>query len=262
MSGLFSLQGKKAVVTGGGRGLGEMMATGLVEAGAEVWISSRKQEDLDAVAERLGPNCHTFAADLSGEDGAIALAEAYGAENDHLDILVNNAGASWGAPIEEFPVEHGFDRVMNVNVKGVFAVTQKFLPLLRVNATAEDPSRIVNIGSVEGMEIPMLPAWSYGASKAAVHQLTRHLARELAPQDITVNAIAPGMFPSKMTAFLGDEGYEELGKVTPRKRVGTPEDIQGTLIYLCSRAGAYATGVVLPLDGGLATLGGGHVPGM
>jgi NAD(P)-dependent dehydrogenase (short-subunit alcohol dehydrogenase family) len=256
MAGLFDLTGKVAVVTGGGRGLGEMMASGLIDAGCIVWISSRKIDDLQTVADRLGERCIPFAADLSGEAGARALAEAVGAKHQHVDILVNNAGASWGAPLDEFPAEIGFDKVMNINVKGVFATTQAFLPLLRVNATAEDPARIVNIGSVEGMEIPMLPAWSYSASKAAVHQMTRHLAKELAPQDITVNAIAPGMFPSKMTSFLGDEGYEEIASSTPRKRIGTPQDIQGTLIYLCSRAGAYATGVILPLDGGLATLAG------
>lgn len=257
MSSLFDVSGKIAVVTGGGRGLGEMMATGLVEAGCTVWICSRKIEDLEAVAATLGERCIPFAADLSGEAGARALAAAVAERHDHVDILVNNAGASWGGPIDDFPAEHGFDRVMNVNVKGVFATTQAFLPLLRANATAEDPARIINIGSVEGMTVPMLPAWSYSASKAAVHQLTRHLAKALAPEDITVNAIAPGMFPSKMTAFLGDEGYDTIAASTPRKRIGTPQDIQGTLIYLCSRAGAFATGVVLPIDGGLATLASG-----
>lgn len=254
MTDLFSLEGKTAIVTGGGRGIGEMLATGLVEAGVTVWISSRKQGDLDEVAKRLGDRCIPFAADLSDPEGCTALAEAFAAQHDRLDILVNNAGAAWGAPFEDYPAE-AFDRVMNVNVKGIFVLTQALLPQLRAAATSEDPARVVNIGSIDGIHVPFLPNYAYSASKAAVHQLTRHTAKELASDHITVNAIAPGFFPTRMTAFAGDEGMDAIAAVTPLERVGTPEDIVGLLTFMCSRAGAFMTGAIVPLDGGLATVG-------
>ncbi len=254
MTDLFSLDGKTAIVTGGGRGIGEMIARGLHAAGCTVWISSRKMDDLQAVADDLGDRCTPFAADLSGPEGVQSLAEAFRGEHAALDILVNNAGAAWGAPIEDYPAE-AFDRVMDINVKGIFLLTQAMLPELRASATAEDPARVVNIGSIDGIHVPFLPNYAYSASKAAVHQISRHTAKAVASDDITVNVIAPGFFPSKMTSFAGDEGMAAIAAMTPRKRTGTPEDIVGLVTFLCSRAGAFVTGAVIPLDGGLATIG-------
>ncbi len=251
---LFDLSGKVAVVTGGGRGMGEMLTRGLHAAGMELVIASRKVDDLRSVAEDLGDRVHVVQADLSGQEGVDALSAEVAARHDAVHLLVNNAGAAWGAPFEEYPAE-AFDRVMDVNVKGVFLLTQALLPQLQAAATPEDPARVVNIGSIDGIHVPFLPNYAYSASKAAVHQITRHSAKALAEHDITVNAIAPGFFPSRMTAFAGDEGMAAIAKMTPRRRVGTPEDIVGLVTFLASRAGAFMTGAIVPLDGGLATIG-------
>ena len=251
MSGLFSLQGKRALVTGGSRGIGLEIARGFVAAGVEVTIASRKADAVAASAEELG--CRGVPADLSTPDGCRALAAAI---EGPLDVLVNNAGATWGAPIEEFP-DAGWDKVLDTNVKGVFQLTVALLPRLREAAAATDPARVVNIGSVEGILVPKAENYSYSASKAAVHMLTRHLARRLAAERITVNAIAPGPFRSKMTAFLldSDEGLASVASAVPLGRIGTPEDLVGATTFLCSRAGAYLTGAVIPLDGGVTCSG-------
>lgn len=258
---LFSVKGRTVLVTGGSRGIGEMIAAGFLANGATVFISSRKAEVCDATAERLsaeyGGDCVSLPADLSGLQGVDALASVLAERTDHLDVLVNNAGVSWGAPIDEFP-EIGWDKVFDTNVKGVFFLTQRLLPLLEARATAEDPSRVVNIGSVDGIRTPSFDTVSYGPSKAAVHALTRQLASKLVRRNILVNAIAPGPFPTWMLSTgVGTGGdvegtdWDAVGRMTPRGRVGSPEDICGLTIFLCSRAGAYTVGEVITCDGGI-----------
>jgi NAD(P)-dependent dehydrogenase (short-subunit alcohol dehydrogenase family) len=266
---LFSVRGRTAVVTGGSRGIGFMIAKGLVEAGADVVISARKAEaclaaaaELNELAERahagtdLTPGrCEAVPADLSTDEGTQLLAGAVRERFDELNLLVNNAGVSWGAPVEEFP-EIGWDKVLNTNVRGVFTLTVALLPELRKAVRPGDPARVVNIGSIDGLRAPGMENYSYSASKAAVHMLTRHLAKRLADDRITVNAIAPGPFPSKMTAFfLGTpEQQKAVGQAVPLGRVGVGDDIAGTTIFLASRAGAFLTGTVIPLDGGITGL--------
>jgi len=250
---LFSVRGKTAVVTGGSRGIGLMIARGLVEAGAEVVISSRKADQLEAAAEELAElgSCTAVQADLSSQEGAVALGTAVRERFDKLDVLVNNAGASWGEPIDSYP-DKAWDRVLDTNVRGVFQLTVATLDLLRAAASAEDPARVINIGSVDGMRPPMMESYAYSASKAAVHQLTRHLAKRLAAERITVNAIAPGPFPSKMMAFVLDDpdARAVVEQQIPLGRIGQPDDVVGLTTFLASRAGAYLTGTVIPLDGG------------
>lgn len=254
MAELFSIQGKSALVTGGSRGIGLMIARGFVEAGAKVYISSRKAEVCDRVADELSlvGECISLPADLGSMDGVESLAGALHERCSKLDILVNNAGAAWGAPMEEFP-ESGWDKVMNLNVKGVFFLTVRLLDLLRAAARDEDPSRVINIGSVDGLRVPLLQNYAYSASKAAVHMLTRHMAHHLVNDKITVNAIAPGPFPSQMTKFMFEMGDEVVASSVPLGRVGRPDDVAGTAIYLASRAGSYLTGTVIPVGGGVAT---------
>jgi NAD(P)-dependent dehydrogenase (short-subunit alcohol dehydrogenase family) len=254
MSDLFSIAGKTALVTGGSRGIGLMIARGYVEAGARVYISSRKADVLDEVAAELSKvgECHAIAADLSSEAECRRLAEAIAARESTLDILVNNAGATWGAPLEQFD-EAAWERALALNVKGVFHLTKFLLPLLEEAGTADDPARVINIGSIDGIRVPLMENYSYSASKAAVHMLTRHLAKRLAPE-ITVNAIAPGPFESKMMAATLEAFGEQIAAGTPLKRIGRPDDMAGAAIYLASRAGAYLTGAVIPVDGGIASL--------
>jgi NAD(P)-dependent dehydrogenase (short-subunit alcohol dehydrogenase family) len=254
ISDLFSIEGKTAVVTGGSRGIGLMIAQGYVEAGARVYISSRKKEVCDEVAAELSKagECFSAPADLSSEDGAIQLAAQVSQNEDKVHILVNNAGAAWGAPIPEYP-DAGFDKVMNLNVKGIFHCTKHFLPLLEAAGTEEDPARVINIGSIDGIRVPMLENYAYSASKAGVHMLSRHLAHHLVDKHITVNAIAPGPFPSKMTKFMFDMGEDLVASQVPLKRAGRPDDMAGAAIYLASRAGSYLTGAIIPVDGGSAT---------
>ncbi|HUD16334.1 MAG TPA: SDR family oxidoreductase [Acidimicrobiales bacterium] len=255
MTDLFSIAGKTALVTGGGRGIGRMIAGGFVEAGARTYISSRNAEVCDAVAVELSAvgECVSVPADLSTESGCRELAAEMARRQDSLHVLVNNAGNTWGAPLEEFD-DAAWDRVLSLNVKGVFHTTKFMLPLLEAAATDDDPARVVNIGSIDAIHVPVLETYSYSASKAAVHQLTRHLARKLAPR-ITVNAIAPGPFQSKMMAATLDAFGEQIAAGAPMKRIGRPDDMAGAAIYLASRAGAYLTGVILPVDGGIATVG-------
>ena len=263
---LFSIEGKTALVTGGSRGIGEMITAGLLASGVKVYITSRKAEVCDATAERLsaeyGSECISIPADISNLDGIHTLVNELESREPKLDIVIHNAGVAWGAPIDEFP-EAGWDRVMDVNVKAVFFLTQQLLPLLRKSGNAEDPARVVTIGSVDGIKAPEFQSYSYGASKAAVHQLTKHLASHLTGENILFNAIAPGAFPTWMLStgvgFGGkiegdDVDWEEVGKRCPRNRVGTPEDIAGLTIFLCSRAGAYIVGQTIVCDGGMITM--------
>ena len=258
---LFSVSGKIVLVTGGSRGIGEMIAAGFLANGAKVYISSRKADACDATAARLmetyGGECIPLPADLSGLEGAQALAAALGERESQLDVLINNAGQAWGAPFEEFP-EKGWDRVMSVNVKGPFFVIQQLKPLLDAAATADDPARIINVGSIDGLRPPRLQTYSYSPSKAAIHAMTRQLASEFAPQHIIVNAIAPGPFPTWMLSTgVGGGGdventdWDSLARTNPRGRVGTPEDIAGLAIFLASRAGAFTVGEIITCDGGV-----------
>ncbi len=255
---LFDLSGKTALVTGGTRGIGEMIATGFVKAGVKVYITSRKADACTAMQEKLSEfgECIAQPSDLSTHEGVSAFADWLSEREDKIDILVNNAGAAWAEPIEEFS-EKGWDRVMDLNVKSIFFMTQKLLPQLRAGAAASGRGRVINIGSIEGFTMPMAPGnFAYPASKAAVHHLTRSLARELAPDRITVNAISPGPFESKMTAYaLGtDEGKEMVAGAIPLGRIGTAEDMIGLSTFLASAASDYMTGVSIPLDGGYVNL--------
>jgi NAD(P)-dependent dehydrogenase (short-subunit alcohol dehydrogenase family) len=254
MADLFDVSGKTALVTGGSRGIGLMIATGLLQAGARVIVSSRKAGDLQAAAQELAElgDCEAVPADVSTPEGAAELARETHARFPELDILVNNAGAGWGAPLEEFPAG-GWDKVSHTNVEGVFHLTVALLPALRDAADAAEPARVINIGSIDGLRTPALENYSYSASKAAVHMLTRHLAKRLASDHITVNAIAPGPFESKMTAFMFDtpENREIVEQTVPLGRTGRPDDVAGLTLFLSSRAGSYLTGAVIPLDGGI-----------
>jgi NAD(P)-dependent dehydrogenase (short-subunit alcohol dehydrogenase family) len=251
----FRLDGKVAVVTGGGRGIGVMIARGLLTAGATVYLCSRKAAELDAAEQTLsalGP-VSSITADLSSGNGIEILRSQLSDREPAIHALFNNAGASWGAAFADFP-ESGFDKVFSVNVKGVFLLTQALLPLLIAGATVDDPARVVNTGSVDGLRAPLsgMNNFSYSASKAAVHMLTRHLAGELAPR-VLANAIAPGLFEPKMTATLLTAGADAIGAQLPLGRIGRPDDIAGIAIFLASPASAYITGAVIPVDGGLST---------
>lgn len=253
---LFSLKGKRALVTGGASGIGHMAATALVHAGAHVMIASRRGEECEATAEELNAldaagSAEGFAGDVGTEEGVNALAKAVGERGDKLHILFNNAGVSWGERLESFPYS-AWARVMNVNVTGLFHLTRQLLPQLQAAATDADPARIINLGSVMGSQPVAEGAYSYTASKAAVHHLTRTLADEFTEKRITVNAFAPGPFQSRMTAFAtgSDEKAAKVGARVPLGRIGQPDDIAGATLYLCSRAGAYVTGAILPIDGG------------
>jgi NAD(P)-dependent dehydrogenase (short-subunit alcohol dehydrogenase family) len=260
MNELFDVAGKTALVTGGSRGIGLMIARGLLQAGARVIVSSRKAEELEASAQQLSElgDCHAIPADISTQKGTQQLAAAAQARFPQLDILINNAGATWGAPLEDFPAS-GWEKVLHTNVEGVFHLTIALLPQLRAAADEEDPARVINIGSIDGLRTPAVENYSYGASKAAVHMLTRHLARRLASENITVNAIAPGPFESRMMAWALDdpEMRAAIEQNVPLGRIGRPDDVAGLTIFLCSRAGAYVTGNVIPLDGGITGCGSG-----
>jgi NAD(P)-dependent dehydrogenase (short-subunit alcohol dehydrogenase family) len=251
---LFSIAGKTALVTGGTRGIGKMIAEGFVEAGASVIISSRKPEACAETAAELSAkgSCIGIPANLSTEAGCRTLADEMASRLDRLDVLVNNAGATWGTPLADYD-DVAFEKVLALNVKGVFHLTKFLVPLLQAAGTTDEPARVINIGSIDGLAVPLLETYAYSASKAAVHHLTRHLAKRLAPA-ITVNAIAPGPFQSKMMAATLDAFGEQIAANAPLKRIGRPDDMAGAAIYLSSRAGAYLTGVVLPVDGGIATV--------
>jgi NAD(P)-dependent dehydrogenase (short-subunit alcohol dehydrogenase family) len=251
---LFSIQGKVALVTGGSRGIGLMIARGFVEAGAKVYISSRKADACDEAAAELSKAgaCISIPVDVGTEKGCRRLADELAKREEKLHILVNNAGATWGAPMEEYP-DDAFDKVMNLNVKGVFHLTRFLVPLLARAATQDDPARVINIGSVDGLQVPALETYAYSSSKAAVHHLTRVLAHRLAAQRIAVNAIAPGPFESKMMAETLRRAGPAMAASNPLGRIGRPDDMAGTAIFLSSRAGSYLTGTVIPVDGGIST---------
>ena len=254
MSDLFSIEGKSALVTGGSRGIGLMIARGYVEAGARVYISSRKAEVCDEVAAELSQTgtCVSLPADLSRDGECERLAAEVASREDRLHILVNNAGATWGAPLADFPAD-AWDKVMNLNVKAPFLLTRALVPLLEAAGTADDPARVINIGSIDAIQVPIMETYAYSSSKAAVHQLTRHLARQLGRQNITVNAVAPGPFESKMMAATLRDFGDSIARSSPLGRIGRDDDMAGVAIYLASRAGAYVTGAVIPVDGGIAT---------
>ncbi len=253
---LFGVAGRKVVVTGGSRGIGEMIAEGFVDAGAEVIITSRKESELMATAERLAVKgtCIGIQGDLSNPEGVSAFADAVKATWDQVDVLVNNAGASWGAPLGEYPVD-GWDKVMNVNVRGVYYLTEALVDQLRAAGDADNPARVINIGSVDGLRACDLEHYAYSTSKAAVHHLTRQLAKRLRHEHVLVNAIAPGPFESKMMAFAlsDDEARANVAAEVPIGRIGRPDDMAGVAIFLASRAGSFVTGSVLPVGGGIAT---------
>ncbi len=254
MEGLFSIEGKTAVVTGGSRGIGLMIARGFIQAKARVYISSRKKDVCDRVAAELSEagTCISVPADLSTEQGVRGLMQAVAEREQSLHILVNNAGANWGAPFDEFP-DSAWDKIFALNVKAAFHGTRAFLPLLEKGARPGDPARVINIGSIDGLHVPGLETYAYSASKAGVHHLTRTLARRLAPHGITVNAVAPGPFQSKMMAETIERFRDVILQSCPLGRIGEPEDMAGVAIYLASRAGAYLTGAVIPVDGGIST---------
>ncbi|AEV73898.1 dehydrogenase of unknown specificity, short-chain alcohol dehydrogenase like protein [Mycolicibacterium rhodesiae NBB3] len=251
---LFDLTGKRALVTGGTRGIGLMIARGLVQAGARVVISSRKADACeDAKVELSGfGEVTAIPADLSRHDECLRLADEVTAGDEPLHILVNNAGATWGEPLESFP-DSAWDKVLDLNVKSPFWMVQALLPALRGTASADEPSRVINIGSIDGLRPSRLPVYSYVSSKAALHQLTRKLALDLGPEYITVNAVAPGPFQSKMMAATLETFGDSIAASAPLRRIGRDDDMAGVAVFLASRAGSYLTGAVIPVDGGIAT---------
>jgi NAD(P)-dependent dehydrogenase (short-subunit alcohol dehydrogenase family) len=251
---LFSMSGKICVVTGGSRGLGAFMAQGFLEAGAQrVYITARKAEACIAMAKELSQygECIALPGDVGSAEGLANLVQELNTRETQLDVLVNNAGTAWAAPLGQIP-EQGWDKVMDINVKSPFFLTQALLPLLGKNATAQDTASVINIGSIAGILGNALDTFSYAVSKSAIHQATRVLATELAASHIRVNAIAPGRFYSKMTEFLSSDqaAFEQELQTIPMRRWGEPKDIAGVAIMLASQAGAFITGQIIPVDGG------------
>lgn len=253
---LFSVEGKTVLITGGTRGIGCMMAEGYLRRGAKVYFSSRKAEACEAAASELSAygDVTAIPCDVSTEEKCQALIDAVAAKESALHVLVNNAGATWGAPLDEFP-DFAWDKVLAVNVKAPFTLARLARPMLEAASAEGDPARIINIGSIDGLVVPGFENYSYSSAKAAVHHLTRHLAKNLAPS-ILVNAIAPGPFPTKMLAAALEERGDEIRESTAVGRIGTPEDIIGAAVYLSSRASTFVTGAVIPVDGGLSTTAG------
>jgi len=251
METLFNLNGKIALVTGGSRGIGAMIAEGFVRNGVKTYISSRKSDPCNKKAKELSKygECISIPADLTDMNEMDKLVTKIKDKETKLNILVNNAGAAWGASFDDFP-EIGWDKVMDTNVKSIFFLTQKLVDILETSASTSDPSRIINIGSIDGLGIPRAETYSYPASKAAVHQLTKVLANRLANRNINVNAIAPGPFESNMMAHTLEEHGEQIKSSVPRGRIGVPEDMAGASIFLSSKASSYITGSIIPVDGG------------
>jgi NAD(P)-dependent dehydrogenase (short-subunit alcohol dehydrogenase family) len=252
---LFGVAGKTVLVTGGSRGIGRAITEAFVKAGANVVICSRDLESCQALAEELRPfgTCTPLACNIAKDEDRKRFAAELRRHVDSLDVMINNAGALWAAPLAEYP-ESGWDKVFDLNVKGTFFLVKELLPLLEAGGSAEDPARIINVGSIDGFHIPGHETYAYSSSKAALHQLTRHLAAQLAGRHIAANVIAPGMFPSKMMAgTLERKGLDNVVAPIPLKRLTADADMAGAAIYLASKAGAYVTGAVLPVDGGYAT---------
>ena len=252
MNDLFSLKGRKALITGGSRGIGRMIAAGFLAQGATVYISSRKAAACEATARELSGHgtCIPLPADVSTVEGAQALAAEYTAMERSLDILVNNAGAAWLAPFEDFP-EKGWDKVVDLNLKTPFFLTQALLPALKAAASHERPAKVINIASIDGIAVNPLETYPYAASKAGLIHLTRRMARQLIADHIVCTAIAPGPFASEMNTAARDQA-EAVAKRVPARRIGTDEDMAGAAIYLASRAGDYVVGATLTVDGGVA----------
>ncbi|MFD2468980.1 SDR family oxidoreductase [Amycolatopsis silviterrae] len=253
-SDLFDLSGKYALVTGGTKGIGMMIARGLLQAGARVIISSRTEDACTNAQKLLSEfgDVQAIPADLSTRDECQRLADLVQADSDRLDILVNNAGAMWREPLETFPDE-AWDSVLDLNLKSPFWLVQALLPALRKAGAADDPARVINIGSIAAIHVAESPNYSYASSKAGLHQLTRVLARELGPQHITVNAVAPGPFPSQMMAVTLEAVGEQIAAKAPLRRLGRDDDMAGIAVFLASRASAYLTGTIIPVDGGIAS---------
>ena len=251
MKDLFNVEGKVALVTGGSRGIGAMIAEGFVKNGVKTYITSRKSEQCNNKADELSKfgECISIPTDLTDMNEMDKLVNHINENEKQLNFLINNAGAAWGASFDEFP-ENGWDKVMDTNVKSVFFLTQKLAKILEQSGNNSDPSRVINVGSIDGIGIPRAETYSYPASKAAVHQLTRVLANRLAHRNININAIAPGPFQSNMMAHTLEEYGEQIKSSVPRGRIGIPEDMAGTAIFLCSKASAYITGSIIPVDGG------------
>ena len=255
---LFNIEGKIAVVTGGSRGIGEMIASGFLANGAKVYITARKEDALIAKAEELSKTfnseCIPFCADLAKEEGITSFSNFLTEEEpEGIDFLINNAGAAWGAPFDEYPIE-GWDKVVDLNLKSPFFITQKLAKLLEKKGNSEDPSRIVNIASIDGIGVSnMADTYAYSASKSGIIHLTKHLAKTLVERNIIVNAIAPGPFDSHMLGKAVNFDYSFIADMNPRKRIGTPQDMAGLCIYLCSRAGAFTVGETVTCDGGMVT---------
>ena len=251
MKDLFNVEGKVALVTGGSRGIGAMIAEGFVKNGVKTYITSRKSEQCNNKADELSKfgECISIPADLTDMNEMDKLVNHINENEKQLNFLINNAGAAWGASFDEFP-ENGWDKVMDTNVKSVFFLTQKLAKILEQSGNNSDPSRVINVGSIDGIGIPRAETYSYPASKAAVHQLTRVLANRLAHRNININAIAPGPFQSNMMAHTLEEYGEQIKSSVPRGRIGIPEDMAGTAIFLCSKASAYITGSIIHVDGG------------
>ncbi|KIA62832.1 SDR family oxidoreductase [Nocardia vulneris] len=251
---LFDLSGKYALVTGGTGGIGLMIARGLLQAGARVVVSSRKPDTCERAQRLLSEfgDVRAIPADLSRHDECRRLADLVEADSPRLDILVNNAGAMWREPLATFPDE-AWDTVLDLNLKTPFWLVQALLPALRKAGVADDPARVINIGSIAAIHVAESPNYSYASSKAALHQLTRVLARELGPEHVTVNAVAPGPFPSQMMASTLDAVGDTIAAKAPLRRLGRDDDMAGVAVFLASRAGAYLTGAVIPVDGGIAT---------
>jgi NAD(P)-dependent dehydrogenase (short-subunit alcohol dehydrogenase family) len=259
ISELFDVSGKVAIVTGGSRGIGEMITSGFLANGVKVYITARKEEPLVKKAEELskkyGGTCIPIACDLSSSVGIDYFYKTIREEEEAIDFLINNAGAAWGEPYNKFS-EVGWDKVMDLNVKSLFFLTQKLTELLKVRATSDNPSRVINIGSIDGLNVPAFETYSYSTSKAAVHHLTRVIAARLVKENILVNAIAPGPYPSQMLGSAVDHDYSETARKNPRRRVGLPEDIAGLTIFLCSKAGSYIVGETIASDGGIVKTAG------
>jgi NAD(P)-dependent dehydrogenase (short-subunit alcohol dehydrogenase family) len=251
ISSLFDISGKTALITGGSRGIGLMIARGFVEAGVKVYISSRDAKACAEAVEQLGAACTAFPHDLGRTDEVHKLAAEVRARESKLDILINNAGAAWAEPFEKYS-EKGWDKLMAINLKATFTLSQALYPLLKAAGTAEDPARIVNIGSIDGILAPSLETYAYSASKAAVHHLTRNMAKHLAKDNINVNAIAPGPFETKMLAPVLAVSRKAMEAGVPRGRIGNDDDMIGAAIFYCSKASSYVTATVLPVDGGLS----------